>query len=219
MPTSLPEVPSGADVADRIRRDAVYLPGSVWRAIEDTGVLAAIASVPREEFVPEEHKGWATQDRPLPIGYGQTISQPLIVAVMTAMIEPKSSDRVLEIGTGSGYQAAVLSRLVTEVVSVEVIPELSRSAGMALTSCGISNVELHCGDGRKGWPAKAPYDGIIITACAERVPRDVLAQLAVGGRLIAPLGRGFQRLVLVQRRSDGRFAAQRILPVRFVPLV
>lgn len=210
---------SGAEVVAGIRRDAGHLPRLLRDRLQASGVLEAIAAVPRHVFVPDELSGRACEDRPLPIGFGQTISQPLIVALMTALIEPHRHDRVLEIGTGSGYQAAVLSRLVSRVVTVEVIPQLAERSGEALAALGIANVEQHCADGRQGWAPGAPYDGIVITACARRLPRTVVAQLAPGGRLVAPIGGpSRQDLILVRRRPDGKLSAQRVLPVRFVPL-
>lgn len=210
---------TGQDVLARLSIDIRSLPQAARHAAEWPGVLEAIGSIPRANFCPPEVAPRAADDIPLPIGFGQTISQPLIVAVMTGLLQPTSSKRILEIGTGSGYQAAVLSRLVNHIDTVEIIPELAAGARRAIDALGIGNVAVHVGDGRAGWPAGAPYDGIIVTACATQLPQALLSQLGEGGRLVIPVGRRDQRLKLLVRHSDGRIDDHDILAVRFVPFV
>lgn len=189
--------------------------------VADERVLAAIAGVPRELFVPaaERHRAW--ENSALGIGAGQTISQPLVVARMCELLALRPGERVLEIGTGSGYHAAVLVALGVELVSVERHAELSRAAAAALAAAGVEGVELVVGDGRRGHPERAPYDAISVTATAEReLPRALLDQLGEGGRLVAPLrAHGAERLVLVTRRADGSLDREELEQVRFVPLV
>lgn len=184
-------------------------------------LLAALEAVPRHRFVPESAAALAYENRPLPIGGGQTISQPFIVALMTALLEPAPDDRVLEVGTGSGYQAAILSRLVRAVFSVEVIESLARGAESALRACGCDNVEVRVGDGARGWPEHAPFDGIIVTAAAREVPPALIEQLAPGGRLVLPIGpvHGAQELIRLRKDAAGVVRRDSILPVAFVPLV
>jgi protein-L-isoaspartate(D-aspartate) O-methyltransferase len=174
--------------------------------------------VPRHRFVPATSQGQAYGDYPLPIGYGQTISQPYIVAFMTEQLDPKASDRVLEIGTGSGYQAAVLAELVAEVYSIEIIAPLARSAEATLRSLGYTNVHVRAGDGYLGWPEAAPFDAVIVTCAPDHVPPVLVDQVRDGGRLIVPVGGRFtQELVLLEKR--GTNVHQRaVLPVRFVPM-
>jgi protein-L-isoaspartate(D-aspartate) O-methyltransferase len=176
--------------------------------------------VPRHLFVPEEQRGAAYQDRPLPIGYGQTISQPFIVALMTDLINVGPGDAVLEIGTGSGYQAAVLSPLAAKVYSIEIIPELGERAAARLAELRFDNVEVRVGDGYYGWPALAPFDGIVVTAAASHIPPPLVEQLAKGGRMVVPVGGPFatQFLMLVEKRRDGSITTRQLLPVAFVPL-
>lgn len=177
-------------------------------------------SVPRHLFVPEELRAHAYDDSPLPIGEGQTISQPYIVALMTDLLDPQPGHSVLEIGTGSGYQAAILSQLVRQVYSIEVIPELAAEASERLQRLGYRNVSVKAGDGNAGWPEHAPYDGIIVTAAAAKVPAALLAQLRNGGRMVIPVGEsGSQELVLIEKSASGAIAERSILPVAFVPLV
>ena len=185
----------------------------------DAGVLDAIRTVPRHLFVPEAERAAAYEDRPLPIGHGQTISQPFVVALMTDLLELEPGDRVLEVGTGSGYQAAVLSPLVEEVRSIEIVPELGRRAAGTLAEEGFANVETRIGDGYYGWPEGAPYDAVIVTAAAGAIPPPLVEQLAPGGRMVIPVGGPFsaQQLMLVEKREDGSIATRQILPVRFVP--
>ncbi|MBZ9791566.1 protein-L-isoaspartate(D-aspartate) O-methyltransferase [Rhizobium sp. 3T7] len=199
--------------------------GSAPSAIEggqgiDPAVLETMGKVPRHLFVPEEQRGAAYRDRPLPIGYGQTISQPFIVALMTDLINVGPGDAVLEIGTGSGYQAAVLSPLAAKVYSIEIIPELGERAAARLAELGFDNVEVKVGDGYYGWPAHAPFDGIVVTAAASHIPPPLVQQLAKGGRMVVPVGGPFaiQVLMLVEKRRDGSITTRQLLPVAFVPL-
>ncbi len=183
-------------------------------------VMATMASVPRHEFVPPAEEAYAYINNALPIGHGQTISQPYIVALMTDLLDPQPGHIVLEIGTGSGYQAAILSQLVRQVYSIEVIPELAAEASERLRRLGYRNVGVKAGDGNAGWPEHAPYDGIIVTAAAAKVPEALLAQLRNGGRMVIPLGEsGSQELVLIEKSASGAIAERSILPVAFVPLV
>jgi protein-L-isoaspartate(D-aspartate) O-methyltransferase len=197
-------------------------PGWGVEAVRDRLVLDAFRQVPRHRFVPDALVPDAYEDRPLPIGYGQTISQPYIVAKMTELVEPKKGQRALEIGTGSGYQAAILSRLVTDVYTIEIIEPLGVAARKRLATLGHSNVEVRVGDGYYGWPEKAPFDCIVVTAAANHVPPPLIEQLKPGGRLVVPIGNPFQtqRLMLVTKGSKGPrdIRVQDIMAVRFVPL-
>jgi protein-L-isoaspartate(D-aspartate) O-methyltransferase len=189
------------------------------RGIETQAVLDAMRNVPRHEFVPADYRRRSYEDGPLPIGYGQTISQPYIVAAMTELVRPEPEMRVLEIGTGSGYQAAVLSGLVGEVYSVEIIKGLLDSARDRLAALGYENVSVKHADGYHGWPEHAPFDAIIVTAAAEFIPPPLLEQLGDGGRMVIPVGSPFfvQRLMLVEKQ-DGKITSRSVMPVRFVPL-
>jgi protein-L-isoaspartate(D-aspartate) O-methyltransferase len=188
------------------------------RGIREVRVLAAMGSVPRHCFVPADDLAWAYSDGPLPIGYGQTISQPYIVALMTELLEVMPDDRILEIGTGSGYQAAILAELADEVHTVEVIPELSVRAERTLVELGYSNVHVHTGDGSPGWPESAPYNRILVAAAAPEAPQPLLDQLAEGGQLVIPVGsRGVQELE-VWKRTAKKFTRRVNLAVCFVPL-
>jgi protein-L-isoaspartate(D-aspartate) O-methyltransferase len=183
-------------------------------------VIAAIGKVPRHRFVPGTQEAFAYDNRPLPIGEGQTISQPYIVALMTDLIDPKPTDSVLEVGTGSGYQAAVLGELVAKVYTVEIVEPLGRRAAKLLGELGYRNVEVHIGDGYGGWPAAAPFDAILVTAAPPEVPQPLVDQLKPGGRMIIPVGGSLdaQQLLLVEKRPDGSATTKRTLSVRFVPL-
>ena len=183
-------------------------------------VMAALDRVPRHEFVPPEIADLAWENRPLPIGHGQTISQPYIVALMTHLLGLDSHHRVLEIGTGSGYQAAVLAELVDRVHTIEIVPPLARQAEERLPRLGYRNVEVRLGDGYYGWRAAAPFDAIIVTAAASHVPPPLVDQLAPDGVLVIPVGEQFsvQMLLLVRKRADGEVSVRQVLPVRFVPL-
>ena len=188
------------------------------RGVKDPRVLSAMESVPRHLFVLPEYAAVAYDDHPLPIGYDQTISQPYIVAVMTEALELEPDDRVLEIGTGSGYQAAILSVLAKSVYTIEIVEPLGTSAAKRLQSLGYDNVEVRVGDGYKGWPEESPFDAIIVTAAPESVPRPLVDQLGDGGRLVIPVGDRFQELFVLQR--DGDVVRQKkIANVRFVPMV
>jgi protein-L-isoaspartate(D-aspartate) O-methyltransferase len=189
------------------------------RGVRDAATLAAMRRVPRHEFVPASLASSAYSDRPLPIGHDQTISQPYIVAFMTEALRLSSGERVLEIGTGSGYQAAVLAEIVREVKSIEIVAPLAEQSRLLLSRLGYRNVEVRAGDGYQGWPDAAPFDAIIVTAAAPRIPEPLKLQLREGGRLILPLDSGgeAQELVLVTR-IGGRFEERRVLPVRFVPM-
>ncbi len=182
-------------------------------------VMQAMAEVPREAFVPDELKPWAYENRPLPIGNGQTISQPYIVALMTDLLHPDKDDVVLEVGAGSGYQAAVLGRLVKKLYTLEIVPTLAKNAASLLEKLGYTNIEVSRGDATKGWPEHAPYDGIIVTAAAEQIPPALIEQLKPGGRLVIPIGapHGPQDLLLVQKDAQGHLRRKNILPVAFVP--
>jgi protein-L-isoaspartate(D-aspartate) O-methyltransferase len=187
-------------------------------AIDDPRVLDAMRKVPRHELVPEELRGRAYADGPLPIGYGQTISQPYVVAFMTEKLEPRETDRVLEVGTGSGYQAAVLAELVKEVYTIEIVPELAERAKEDLKRLGYQNIHVREGDGYKGWPEAAPFDAIIVTCAPDDVPGPLVSQLKDGGRMIIPVGAGGrQQLVLLRKRGD-KLEKRAVLPVRFVPM-
>lgn len=192
-----------------------------WTGISaiDPKVIKALRLIPREAFVADEYKQLAYANHPLPVGFGQTISQPFIVALMTQLLLPQQDDTILEIGTGSGYQAAVLARLVQRVISVEVIPALAERAGKLLAELGINNIEVHHGDGYHGWPDASPYDGIIVTAYAREVPPPLLEQLKPGARMVIPVGAayGIQELRLVEKSAQGTITYRDLLPVTFVP--
>jgi len=188
------------------------------RDITNARVLAVMEKVPRHEFVPEQYRNRAYEDGPLPIGYDQTISQPYIVAFMTEQLDPKPTDRVLEIGTGSGYQAAVLAQLVAEVYTIEIIEPLARRAETDLKRLGYTNIHVRAGDGYQGWPEAAPFDAIIVTCAPEKVPPPLVEQLRDGGRMIIPVGpMGDQELVLL-RKQGKQLEKHAVLPVRFVPM-
>jgi protein-L-isoaspartate(D-aspartate) O-methyltransferase len=191
------------------------------RGVKDARVLDAMRSVPRHEFVPAAVRSDAYGDTPLPIGFDQTISQPYIVALMTELARPAPTDRALEIGTGSGYQAAVLSRLVSHVFSIELVEPLARSATATLQRLGYANVTVRNGDGYAGWPDEAPFDIILVTAAPEDVPPALVAQLRPGGRLVVPVGPVFdvQDLKLIEKDAAGRTTTRSVIPVRFVPLI
>ena len=208
---------SSADEMEE-KRQRMVAEQLVRRGISHPQVLAAMAAVPRHEFVPEGQRDEAYTDQQLPIGAGQTISQPYIVAFMTEQIAPKPGDRVLEIGTGSGYQAAVLGRLVKEVYSIEIVEPLGRRAAQDLARLGYTNVQVRIGDGYAGWPDVAPFDVIIVTCAPERVPEPLVEQLKEGGRMIIPVGgRRSQDLYLMEKRQ-GKMEQRAVLPVRFVPM-
>jgi protein-L-isoaspartate(D-aspartate) O-methyltransferase len=181
-------------------------------------VMAALGKVPRHRFVPASEERFAYENRPLPIGEGQTISQPYIVALMTELTNPKASDIVLEVGTGSGYQAAILSLLVAKVYTIEIVAPLGRQATRVLRELGYANVETRIGDGYQGWREAAPFDAIMVTAAAADVPQPLIDQLKPGGRLVIPVGTVVQDLMILDKNADGVTVSRRVLPVRFVPL-
>ena len=212
-----PQSSDEASDVDAARRKRMVESQIRARAIHDNAVLDAMRGVPRHRFVPDSMHAYAYTDGPLRIGYGQTISQPYIVALMTSLIEPKPSMKVLEIGTGSGYQAAILAECVGEVYTIEIVPELGKGAAKLLSDLGYDNIHTRIGDGFDGWPEHAPFDGVVVTAAPDEIPQPLLDQLAVGGRLVIPVGRGSQDLVLVTRTQDG-FHRESVTPVRFVPM-
>ena len=188
------------------------------RGINDQRVLAAMAKVPREEFVTPESRSASYEDGPLPIGYGQTISQPYIVAFMTEQLRPNPSDRVLEIGTGSGYQAAILAELVSDVYSIEIVEPLAKNAEATLQQLGYKNVHLKIGDGYKGWPDASPFDAIIVTCAPDKVPQPLIDQLKDGGRMVIPVGDIFAQQLYLLEKKNGQLKQSATLPVRFVPM-
>jgi protein-L-isoaspartate(D-aspartate) O-methyltransferase len=204
------------DIADEI----AFTRAEIGRAAFDPRVLAALAEVPREEFVPAERRLYAYANGALPIGHGQTISQPYIVALMTDLLAPRPEDVILEIGTGSGYQAAVLSRLVRQVYSIEIVEPLALAARERLARLGYANVTVRHGDGYRGWPEHAPFDGIVVTAAAPHVPPPLVDQLKPGGRLVIPVGPpGYiQQLRVVEKDAAGAVSQRDLLAVAFVPL-
>lgn len=211
--------PGGGDPAAAARQ-AMVEEQLVARGIDDARVLDAMRRVPRHRFVPEALADQAYGDQPLPIGHDQTISQPYIVALMTQLARPAPGDRVLGVGTGSGYQAAVLAELAGEVYSIEIVTPLATRAALTLHRLGYSNVAVRSGDGYAGWPEHAPFDAIVVTAAPERIPPPLLEQLAPGGRLVIPVGplHATQELRVVEKREDGSLRERVVTPVRFVPL-
>jgi protein-L-isoaspartate(D-aspartate) O-methyltransferase len=188
------------------------------RGIDDARVLRAMAKVQRESFVAKELRASAYEDRPLPIGFGQTISQPYIVAFMTQELKPKPTDRVLEIGTGSGYQAAVLGELVKEVYTIEIVRPLAQRAAVVLNALGYKNVLVKAGDGYKGWPEHAPFDAIIVTAAPDHIPQPLVDQVREGGRMVIPVGKTYAQELYVLEKRGGTMKQTSVLPVKFVPL-
>ena len=208
-----------AEVRATVEREQMVERTIAARGVEDPRVLDAMRAVPRHRFVPEELRSRAYEDRPLPIGHGQTISQPYIVAFMTEAVAPRPGDRVLEVGTGSGYQAAVLDELGARVFSIEIVEPLAERAARDLAATGY-DVAVRAGDGYRGWPDEAPFDVILITAAPDHVPAPLLEQLAPGGRLCLPVGaeHGLQELRLITKAADGTLTERSLLPVRFVPM-
>jgi protein-L-isoaspartate(D-aspartate) O-methyltransferase len=190
------------------------------QGVKEARVLQALASVPREEFVPADQRPYAYEDRPLPIGHDQTISQPSLVALMTELLKLKPGDKVLEIGTGSGYQAAILAKLTDQVYTIEIIPELAKTAQATLTRLGCKSVKVKTGDGYLGWKEYAPFDAIIVTCAPDHVPKPLADQLKEGGRMVIPVGpdAGVQTLYLLEKQK-GKLTSTAVVPVRFVPLV
>ena len=203
------------------QRDSMVRDQIEARGIKSPQVLRVMRETPRHLFLSESLRSQAYEDRPVPIGYGQTISQPFIVAFMTDQLEVRKEHRVLEIGTGSGYQAAVLSRLAGEVYTIEIVPELARSAQITLSKLGYKNVFVRHGDGYKGWPEKVPFDRVILTAAPTELPQVLVDQLKAGGKLLGPVGGSTldQQIVMVEKSIDGQVRKRSVLPVRFVPMV
>ena len=203
------------EIEDDVQITAKYIDKKSFNKL----VLQAMKTVPRHEFVPENMRSVAYENRPVPIGYGQTISQPYIVALMTDMLQPQPGQRVLEIGTGSGYQAAVLSHLVAQVYSIEIVEALAKPTAQLLSRLGYDNVETRIADGYDGWPQHAPFDSIVVTAAISHIPPPLVKQLKKGGRMVIPVGTRFQTqyLTLVEKDKQGNVTTKQILPVIFVP--
>ncbi len=215
-----PRAAARAQMVAEIAAMARETGGETGRPRFSDAVMAAMGKVPRHRFVPTPQDIFAYENRPLPIGDGQTISQPYIVALMTDLLDPKPADSVLEVGTGSGYQAAVLAELVAKVTTIEIVAPLGRRAMHLLGELGYRNVTVRIGDGYGGWPAAAPFDAIIVTAAPATIPQPLIDQLKPGGRMVIPVGGSsdVQQLLVVEKHSDGRTTTRRTLPVRFVPL-
>ncbi|NPA26072.1 MAG: protein-L-isoaspartate(D-aspartate) O-methyltransferase [Chloroflexi bacterium] len=209
-----PQRPQWPQEAERMVQEQI-----VARGVRHPRVLAAMRAIPRHWFVRPEDQAWAYRDGPLPIGYGQTISQPYIIARMLELLDPKPHEKVLEVGTGSGYQAALLGLLADEVHTVERIPELAAQAAERLARLGLDNVHVHVADGTLGWPQAAPYDGILVAAAAPQVPQALLAQLADGGRLVIPVGHRHGQVIERWTRQGDTFLRETFDPVAFVPLI
>ncbi len=190
----------------------------IARGVKDKKVIEVMKKVPRHLFVPEEYREFSYEDEPLPIGEGQTISQPYIVAYMTEVLQLSGDEKVLEIGTGSGYQTAILSEIVKEVYTVEIIASLSERAQKVLKKLGYENIYFKIGDGTYGWPEYSPYDAILVTAAPSKIPKPLQNQLEDGGRMVIPVGSFFQELVLITREKH-KFKKKKLIPVRFVPLI
>lgn len=205
------------DTARNDERDNLVAKTIEKRGISDPEVLRTMRAVHRHRFVPEDYRGLAYADRPLPIGHEQTISQPYIVALMTELADVDSSCRVLEIGTGSGYQTAVLAEIVDSVYSIEILCPLAERAKAILDTLGYENIEIKCGDGYRGLPEFAPFDAIIVTAAPEEIPKPLIEQLKIGGKLVIPVGSVYQELKTVVKTEEGIFTED-VIPVRFVPM-
>lgn len=205
---------------ERLRMVRDYIRNSFYQPVKDPKVLEAMKNVPRHLFVPKVFRDQAYENTPLPIGYGQTISQPIIVAQMTELLDIKPGDKILEIGTGSGYQAAVLSELTPYVYTVEIVRELGEQAKARFSTLGYNTIKVKIGDGYEGWPEYAPFDGIIVTCAPEEIPKPLIEQLKPGGRIVIPVGKAgkTQLLVLVEKSSDGKIKEQVQFPVVFVPM-
>ena len=218
-PEPSPEEARCAEMIAQIEAEARSTADYTGRSRFDSRVLAAIKRVPRHEFVPASEKDMAYLNVALPIGHGQTISQPYIVALMTDLLALEPEAVVLEIGTGSGYQAAVLAQMVRQVYSVEIIPAIAAKAKARFTRLGITNIEVRVGDGYYGWPEHAPFDGIVVTAAAPQIPPLLVEQLKPGGRLVIPLGRPLDRqdLTVAEKSEDNQLSLRSVLPVAFVP--
>ncbi|HEU0202811.1 MAG TPA: protein-L-isoaspartate(D-aspartate) O-methyltransferase [Burkholderiaceae bacterium] len=213
--------PARAELLREIDAQMRELENVIGRSGLSPRVRAALERVPRHRFVPPELERIAYRNHPLPIGHGQTISQPFIVALMTELLEPQGEDRVLEVGTGSGYQAAVLAECVARVYTIEIVAPLGERARALLAELGYRNVEVRIGDGYAGWPEAAPFDGIMVTAAPDHVPPALVGQLKPGGRMVIPVGTrgGVQELLLIRKDDGGKAVTRRTIPVRFVPLI
>ena len=208
-----------ARLVAQISQDVIDTSAYIGKSALDERVMRVMGTVGRHRFVPRNQQASAYENRPLPIGYGQTISQPYIVALMTDLLELEAGDVVLEIGTGSGYQAAILSRLVSQVYSIEIVPELAKSASQLLQRLGFGNIEVKNADGYYGWKEHAPFDAIMVTAASSHIPPPLVSQLKPGGLMLIPVGSPFQvqQLTLVRKSQDGELTTRQIIPVRFVP--
>ena len=213
-------MPDKKQMLREIEREAAYTRNMTGRGKFAPEVMKAMEKVPRERFVPEGARYQAFYNGPLPIGHGQTISQPYIVALMTDLLDCRPEDEILEVGTGSGYQAAILSRIVRQVDTIEIIEPLSVRAADTLKSLGYTNVACRIGDGNRGWPEKAPFDGIIVTAAAPTIPPSLIEQLKPGARMVIPVGLPYshQELMLVEKNKEGKISTRDVLGVVFVPL-
>jgi len=189
------------------------------RGVRTESVIKAMQKVERHLFVPEQYRNFAYSDRPLPIGEGQTISQPYIVALMTELLDLKKSDKVLEIGTGSGYQAAILAEICDSVYTIEIIPSLGKQAQALLRELGYHNIHCKIGDGYLGWPEHAPYDGIIVTCAPSKIPQPLKEQLAEGGRMVIPVGATYTQELVLVTKTKGKLIQKSVIPVRFVPML
>lgn len=210
--------PLRAAMVHEIERTVAELGGQLGHAALSPGVLDALCAVPRHAFVPPDQLSDAYRNRPLPIGFGQTISQPFIVALMTDLAQIKPTDRVLDVGTGSGYQTAVLAHLASHVFTIELCAPLAARAAATFERLGLHNVSTRVGDGYAGWPEEAPFDTIIAAAAPQDLPDALVAQLKPGGRLVIPVGTGIQQLIVVEKRRDQSIVRSEIIPVSFVPL-
>jgi protein-L-isoaspartate(D-aspartate) O-methyltransferase len=219
--SAIPAQAQDADDRWRAARERLVTESLIPQGISDSATLAAMRAVPRHQFVPADQRPYAYDNTPLPIGHDQTISQPVIVAFMTQLVGPRPGLRVLEVGTGSGYQAAVLAETGARVWTIEIFRALADEAKARLTRLGYRNVTVRHGDGYAGWPKAAPFDAIVVTAGADSIPPALIEQLAPRGRLVMPVGDPFldQELVLVEKDASGRIASRRLLPVQFVPLL
>jgi protein-L-isoaspartate(D-aspartate) O-methyltransferase len=218
---AIPAQAQGDDDRWRAARERLVADHLVPQGISDSATLAAMRAVPRHRFVPADQQPYAYENTPLPIGHDQTISQPVVVAFMTQLVRPRAGMRVLEVGTGSGYQAAVLAETGARVWTIEIFRALAEEARARLARLGYRGVTVRHGDGYAGWPEEAPFDAIVVTAGADSIPPALIQQLAPGGRLVMPVGDPLldQELVLVEKDASGRVASRRLLPVRFVPLL
>lgn len=209
------------NLIDEIESEVRFTSNMIGKKKLDPKVMAAMSNTPREKFIPKSHVSYAYDNRPLPIGYDQTISQPYIVALMTDLLALEAGNVVLEIGTGSGYQAAILSQLCEQVYTIEYVAELAEMAKVRLKKLGYNNIEVKAGNGYDGWPEHAPFDGIIVTAAATQIPQPLIEQLKPGGRMVIPVGPPYmyQELMLVEKDAEGKSRKKEILGVSFVPFI